>query len=72
MDLGVDVISLLPVTCDELVWSHMKRTGTAKRPLAPKESLQDRVEADLFKIMQNRALVQSFFKAPAVAYISDA
>jgi transposase len=53
---------------DELVWSHMKRTGTAKRPLAPKESLQDRVEADLFKIMKNRALVQSFFKAPAVAH----
>src|SRR5215468_242917 len=57
---------------DELVWSHMKRTGTAKRPLAPKESLQDRVEADLFKIQKNRPLVRSFFGAPDVAYISDA
>ena len=57
---------------DELVWSHMKRTGTAKRPLAPKESLQDRVEADLFKIQKNRPLIRSFFAAPDVAYISDA
>ena len=56
---------------DELVWSHMKRTGTAKRPLASNESLQDRVEADLFKIKKNRRLVRSFFKAPGVAYISD-
>jgi transposase len=56
---------------DELVWSHMKRTGTAKRPLASSESLQDRVEADLFKIKTNRRLVRSFFKAPDVSYISD-
>jgi transposase len=56
---------------DELVWSHMKRTGTAKRPLASNESLQDRVEADLFKIKKNRRLVRSFFKAPDVSYISD-
>jgi len=57
---------------DELVWSHMKRSGTAKRPLAAKESLQDRVEADLFRIQKNPALVRSFFGAPDVAYISDA
>jgi hypothetical protein len=50
----------------------MKRTGTAKRPLAAKESLQDRVEADLFKIQKNPDLVRSFFGAPDVAYISDA
>jgi transposase len=56
---------------DELVWSHMKRNGTAKRPLASNESLQDRVEADLFKIKKNRALIRSFFRAPDVAYISD-
>jgi len=56
---------------DELVWSHMKRTGTAKRPLASNESLQDRVEADLFKIKNNRRLVRSFFRAPDVSYISD-
>lgn len=53
---------------DELVWSHMKRTGTAKRPLASNELLQDRIEADLFKIQKNPALVRSFFKAPDVAW----
>ena len=56
---------------DELVWSHMKRNGTAKRPLAKDESLQDRIEADLFVIQMNPALVRSFFGAPDVAYISD-
>ena len=55
---------------DELVWNHMKRTGTAKRPLTAKALLQDRIEADLFKIQKNPALVRSFFKAPDVAYIS--
>jgi len=56
---------------DELVWSHMKRTGTVKRPLAAKESLQDRIEADLFKIQKSPNLVRSFFRAPDVSYISD-
>jgi hypothetical protein len=49
----------------------MKRNGTAKRPLAKNESLQDRIEADLFEIQKNPALVRSFFGAPDVAYISD-
>src|SRR6266542_2288801 len=56
---------------DELVWSHMKRTGTAKRPLASNELLHERIEADLIDIQNNRALVRSFFKAPDVAYITD-
>jgi transposase len=56
---------------DELVWSHMKRTGTAKRPLASNELLQDRIYADLINIQNNRALIRSFFKAPDVAYIAD-
>lgn len=56
---------------DELVWSHMKRTGTAKRPLTSNELLQDRIEADLINIQKNKRLVRSFFKAPDVAYISD-
>ena len=43
---------------DELVWSHMKRTGTAKRPLASNELLQERIEADLINIQNNRALVR--------------
>jgi hypothetical protein len=56
---------------DELLWSYVKRTGTAKRPLASGELLQDRIEADLLAVQANRPLVRSFFKAPSVAYITD-
>jgi transposase len=56
---------------DELVWSHMKRNGTSRRPLAKNASLQDRIEANLFDIQSNPALVRSFFRAPDVDYISD-
>lgn len=56
---------------DELVWSHMKRTGTAKKPLKAGEQLQPRIDADLRAIQKNPALVRSFFRAPSVAYISD-
>jgi transposase len=56
---------------DELVWNYVKRTGTAKSPLARGESLQDRIEADLLEVQMNSALVRSFFKAESVAYISD-
>ena len=37
---------------DELVWSYVKRNGTAKRPLAPDECLQDRLEDDLLGIKE--------------------
>jgi transposase len=56
---------------DELIWNHVKRTGTAKSPLAQGDSLQDRIEADLLKIQKDVALVRSFFRAESVAYISD-
>jgi transposase len=56
---------------DELVWNYMKRTGTAKRPLAKGESLHDRIDAELLKIQRNSALVCSFFKAESVSYITD-
>jgi len=56
---------------DELVWNYVKRTGTAKRPLGSGESLQDRIEADLQAVQNDRALVKSFFRAPSVAYIID-
>lgn len=56
---------------DELVWSHMKRTGTAKKPLKAGEQLQPRIDIDLRAIQQNPKLVRSFFKAPSVAYIID-
>ncbi len=56
---------------DELVWSHVKRTGTARRPLQKGEILRERIEAQLAKIQQMPRLVRSFFQAPSVAYITD-
>jgi len=56
---------------DELVWSHAKRTGNARRPLQAGEKLDERVSAQLADIGKNPALVRSFFKHPSVAYISD-
>lgn len=56
---------------DELVWSHAKRTGVARRPLMKGEKLQERVHEQLQKIGKNPKLVRSFFKHPSVAYISD-
>lgn len=56
---------------DELVWSHAKRTGNARRPLQKGEQLGPRVTAQLAEIGNNPKLVRSFFKHPSVAYISD-
>lgn len=56
---------------DELVWSHVKRTGTARRPLQRGETLREKIEAQLAKIQKLPSLIRSFFKAPSVAYISD-
>jgi len=56
---------------DELVWSYVKRTGTAKRPLRQNESLQDRIEADLINLQNNPGLIRSLFNTPDVAYITD-
>src|SRR5271167_2415073 len=56
---------------DELVWSHVKRTGVARTPLRKGENLREKIEAQLAAIKDNRALVRSFFKAPDVAYIAD-
>lgn len=56
---------------DELVWSHAKRTGNARRPLQKGEKLEQRVAAQLAEIGNNPKLVRSFFKHPSVAYISD-
>ena len=38
---------------DERVWSHMKRTGTSKKPLQRDEQLQPRIAADLLAIQEN-------------------
>jgi transposase len=56
---------------DELVWSHVKRTGTARRPLLAGEKLRDKIEAQLAKLQQMPGLVRSFFCHPSVAYIAD-
>src|SRR6201994_3752250 len=56
---------------DELVWSHMKRTGVARAPLRKGENLQERIAAQLDAIKRLPRLVRSFFKAPNVAYVTD-
>ncbi len=56
---------------DELVWSHAKRTGNARRPLQKGARLAARITAQLADIRSRPALVRSFFKHPSVAYISD-
>jgi transposase len=56
---------------DELVWSHVKRTGVARTPLRKGESLKDKIEAQLARIKNAPKLVRSFFRAPTVSYITD-
>ena len=56
---------------DELVWSHMKRTGVARTPLRRGEKLKEKVEAQLAAIKKMPKLIRAFFKAPDVAYITD-
>ena len=56
---------------DELVWSHVKRTGTSRRPLQAGEHLDERIDAELAAVQRNPKLIRSFFQAPSVAYITD-
>eukprot|EP01034_Spumella_vulgaris_P027555 gene27555-34292_t len=56
---------------DELVWSHVKRTGVARTPLRKGEKLKDKIEAQLKTLSKTPLLVRSFFLAPSVAYIGD-
>src|ERR1700745_3257543 len=56
---------------DELVWSHMKRTGVARKPLRQGGRVQEKIEAQLAALKKAPRLVRSFFKAPTVAYITD-
>jgi transposase len=56
---------------DELVWSHVKRTGVARNPLRAGEKLSIRIDDQLRAVKRNRRLIRSFFQAPSVAYISD-
>lgn len=56
---------------DELVWSHAKRTGNARRPLQQGEKLEPRITAQLAALGRNPNLVRAFFNHPSVAYITD-
>ncbi len=56
---------------DELVWSHVKRTGAARRPLRAGETLRAKIEEQLDRLKRMPHLVRSFFLAPSVAYIGD-
>lgn len=56
---------------DELVWSHVKRTGVARRPLRKGENLNEKITEQLAEIQDQPELVRSFFEAPSVAYIRD-
>jgi hypothetical protein len=56
---------------DELLRSHMKRTGVARAPLPRGEKLQEKIEAQLGTVKLMPQLLRSFFKAPSVAYITD-
>ena len=56
---------------DELVWSHVKRTGVARNPLRKGEKLGPKVHEQLAQLQKNPELVRSFFRHPSVAYITD-
>jgi transposase len=56
---------------DELVWSHVKRTGSARRPLQKGEKLREKIEEQLAQLQKLPSLIRSFFNAPSVAYIGD-
>lgn len=72
---GLLTIHVLPgyapeLNPDELVWSHMKRTGVARTPLRKGERLRDKIEMQLARIKLAPRLVRSFFQAPCVSYIT--
>lgn len=56
---------------DELVWSHVKRTGVARRPLRKGEKLRDKIALQLAELKKAPHLIRSFFQASSVAYIAD-
>jgi len=56
---------------DELIWSHTKRTGAARRPLRAGGTLREKIKEQLTQLKRMPAPVRSFFLAPSVAYISD-
>lgn len=55
---------------DELLWSHVKRTGAAQRPLRAGGTLRAKIEKQLKQLKTMPSLVRSFFLAPSVVYMS--
>jgi len=55
---------------DELAWSHVTRTGVARRLLQQGEKLGQRIEGQKANLHKNQCLVGSFFDAPSVAAIA--
>jgi transposase len=56
---------------DKLVWSHVKRTGAARRPLQKGDKLRDHIDDELAAVRDDPRLVRSFFDAASVAYLLD-
>ena len=56
---------------DELAWSHMKRTGTAEKPLRSGDELQPRIDGDLRAIERNARLVRSCVTPLHAAFSAD-
>jgi transposase len=56
---------------DEFVWNYLKGNGVARKPLHKNESLKERVQADLDKLMKDHTLLCSFFRAESVLYVND-
>jgi transposase len=56
---------------DELVWSHVKRTGVSRTPLRKGEKLSEKIAMQLAAIKKMPHLVRAFFKTPSVTYITD-
>ena len=55
---------------DELVWSHVKRTGVSRTPLRKGEKLSEKIDAQLAAIKKMPGLARAFLN-PSVAYITD-
>jgi len=49
---------------DEMLWSHVKRTGTPIRPLQKDEKFHDKIEEQLAKLQKLPNLVPSFIRNP--------
>ena len=55
---------------DDLVWGHVKKTGTARLPLQRHEKLAARIDQQLATVREDAKLIRSFLP-PSVAHIRD-